>query len=538
MEQTTSAVIQPAHTLRLQVSPGGTTAKTRDPAQGSSYTWNAFLNDKPVFDKALDLPFARLPSRGRPPGPQPSTQGRYEDPSDARTLSELIFTPDVAIDASSPYVPVDIPSTLRSILEENDGYLRVQLRIGGADSEVHDLPWEYLALPWSDGGPLAADDRTPFARTIGRRAPGFRPLDVLPIRMLLVLEEALVEDPRAIEKPEKTRAVVGQAMDALSDLTARSPLHLTLLTGLGFAATDTHSSQIEIASISLSAFRTQLGQYQIAHFVPGLPAEHREEWSVQKGLRAFFGFDRKEEAEGVSVNTEDASVVPGFESLGMSLSAARRLPPFLVLPTEFARQGQSGQLVDFMGQGVAAILELPETATDRYWTGMQLFYNSLFEHGILDIAANQLRRFWLKNARTSSPQLPILWAAVDDGRLVARPAEPAVGPFAAGAAKAPTEEKTTSRAGDQTTPTPPQPDTGPAEKPEAEETPQQAAEPQQPAQPGPEAGQPDRAALADAEVKPPQEEAPTQRFGAIIMDASREEKPSQEEAPANALARS
>ncbi len=302
----------------------------------------------------------------------------------------------MAIDASSPYVPVDIPSTLRSILEENDGYLRVQLRIGGADSEVHDLPWEYLALPWSDGGPLAADDRTPFARTIGRRAPGFRPLDVLPIRMLLVLEEALVEDPRAIEKPEKTRAVVGQAMDALSDLTARSPLHLTLLTGPGFAATDTHSSQIKIASISLSAFRTQLGQYQIAHFVPGLPAEHREEWSVQKGLRAFFGFDRKEEAEGVSVNTEDASVVPGFESLGMSLSAARRLPPFLVLPTEFARQGQSGQLVDFMGQGVAAILELPETATDRYWTGMQLFYNSLFEHGILDIAANQLRRFWLR----------------------------------------------------------------------------------------------------------------------------------------------
>ena len=73
MEPTTSTVVQPTATFRIQVSPGpiakasyrAATEESAAPASGTqpSYTWNAFLNDKPVFDKALDLPLERLISR-------------------------------------------------------------------------------------------------------------------------------------------------------------------------------------------------------------------------------------------------------------------------------------------------------------------------------------------------------------------------------------------------------------------------------------------------------------------------------------------
>ena len=172
MEQTTSTVVQPTATFRIQVSPGLTvkasdgagTEEAAAPGSGTqpSYTWNAFLNDKPVFDKALDLPLERLISRSGLETPPPPSYGRYGDPSATRALSEAIFSADKP-KIFSTKKPVEMVGALRSFLDDHDGYVRVQLQIDGADSDIHDLPWEYLAVPWSDDRPLAADERTPFA---------------------------------------------------------------------------------------------------------------------------------------------------------------------------------------------------------------------------------------------------------------------------------------------------------------------------------------------------------------------------------------
>ena len=91
-----------------------------------------------------------------------------------------------------------------------------------------------------------------------------------------------------------------------------------------------------------------------------------------------------------------------------------RLPPLMVLPSVFVSQSQTRRLTRFVESAVA-VLEMPDFDAETTWLGLQVFYERLLEHGIADIALNQLRRSWIDNWRFP-PQLPILWTAVEDGR--------------------------------------------------------------------------------------------------------------------------
>ncbi len=94
----------------------------------------------------------------------------------------------------------------------------------------------------------------------------------------------------------------------------------------------------------------------------------------------------------------------------------------MVLPSGFVSQSQTRRLTRFVDQGAVAVLEMPDFDAETMWLGLQIFYERLLEHGIADIALNQLRWSWIDNSRFP-PQLPILWTAVEDGRLFARPVE-------------------------------------------------------------------------------------------------------------------
>ena len=98
----------------------------------------------------------------------------------------------------------------------------------------------------------------------------------------------------------------------------------------------------------------------------------------------------------------------------------------MVLPSGFVSQSQTRGLTRFVNQGAVAVLEMPDFDAETTWLGLQVFYERLLEHGIADIALNQLRWSWIDNSRFP-PQLPILWTAVEDGRLFARPVEFASG---------------------------------------------------------------------------------------------------------------
>ena len=147
----------------------------------------------------------------------PISYGRYGDPFAARALSEAIFK--------------ELGNSFRSFQDQNDGYVRVQLQIDGPDGDIHDLPWEYLTLPGRSDQPLAADERTPFARLIGRRPRSFRPSDEQALRVLVVFESALAEDPSAAGLDSSE---VRYVVDALSGLSDSTGLQVTLLTGTAY----------------------------------------------------------------------------------------------------------------------------------------------------------------------------------------------------------------------------------------------------------------------------------------------------------------
>ncbi len=376
MNQPSSTVIQPTHTFRIQLSPDTAAEASYSTltkagtgyASPSSYTLQASFDGEPLLRETTSLNLDRFAPTDTSKLP-PISYGRYGDAFAARVLSEAIFK--------------ELGDLFRSFQDQNDGYVRVQLQIDGPDGDIHDLPWEYLTLPGGSDQPLAADERTPFARLIGQRPREYHPNDEQALRVLVVFEDAVSDEPNAVSLDS---SVVRGIVDSLSGLTESSRLQVTLLTGTAYDIA-LPSDRFQLVYALRNTFSSLLEKFHILHFVPA--------------------------------GQERLPLADRYRGLSWALDNARRLPPLMVLPSDFVRQSQTRQLTSFGDQGAVAVLEMPDFDPEPMWLGLQVFYERLLEHGIADIALNQLRRSWIDNSRFP-PQLPILWTAVEDGRLFAR----------------------------------------------------------------------------------------------------------------------
>ncbi len=413
MEQPASTVVQPTRMFRIQLSPDTAAEASYSTltkagtgyASPSSYALQEFFDGEPLLRETTSLNLDRL-APADTKQLSPISFGRYGDPFAARALSEAVFK--------------ELGDSFRSFQDQNDGYVRVQLQIDGPDGDIHDLPWEYLTLPWRSDQPLATDERTPFARLIGRRPRSFRPSDEQVLRVLVVFESALAEDPSASGLDSSEVRYVVDALSALSDFTG---LQVTLLTGAAYgmgikssatSAGDTialPSDRFQLVDASLRSYAkgNEIGQFHILQFVPASQSTSTTSW-----------YDTR--ATQQAANLPAPPSIDRYASLGWVLDNAKRLPPLMVLPSVFVSQSQTRRLTRFVDQGAVAVLEMPDFDAETTWLGLQVFYERLLEHGIADIALNQLRRSWIDNTRFP-PQLPILWTAAEDGRLFARPVE-------------------------------------------------------------------------------------------------------------------
>ena len=195
--------------------------------------------------------------------------------------------------------------------------------------------------PWSDDRPLAADERTPFARLIGRRLRNFSPSDEQALRVLVVFESAVTEEPNAAGLDN---TVLRHVIDSLSGLSETTGLQVTLLTGntrttgvkaSGTSAGDTvalPSERSKLIDAPLRTYAKRLAEFDILQFVPASQSSSYDTESPDIFVPAL---NRRQPTCSLCQPLRSPVTAPELGSRQRC-----RLPPLMVLPSDFVRQAR------------------------------------------------------------------------------------------------------------------------------------------------------------------------------------------------------
>ncbi|MDM8519450.1 AAA-like domain-containing protein [Anaerolineales bacterium HSG6] len=268
---------------------------------------------------------------------------------------------------------------------------RVRLRIDVDAPELHAIPWEQLQDGTTEPPQIiAADEATPFSRDLAVSHPFGEPLTNRPIKMLVMIAtpENLPDYKLQPLDWETERAVIDSIW-----LQSPNPAELQITT-LNEPAT-------------LSALETALGDgYQLLHIVAhGKKGEHSNK-------SVLYLANEDNQVDFVSVS-----------DLTTMLGRQTNLPRFIFLvacqtatrsPAD-AFRGFAPQLIQTGIPAVLAMQDLVPVKTARQFT--QTFYQHLFRHGLVDLAANKARSILMTKGLPGSA-IPVLFSRLSENQLI------------------------------------------------------------------------------------------------------------------------
>ncbi len=286
---------------------------------------------------------------------------------------------------------------------------RLRLRLAGEAAELHQVPWESLCEPDPGDGPalrLAAAEATPFSRYLeGQWRPG-KPITGRPVRILVAIANP---DGLAGLNPPLDPSDVQAEWQALSralQAVAGTAVEAVLLP--------------EPCTLQRLAEELRRGRHHVLHLVchgmAGSPA------GSPAPAALFLAGDRNEVAR-----VRDTELA---EQLALQLADGApddegRLRLVFLASCQTARRSAydafRGAAPRLVAAGVPAVLAMQDNvgvAAAREFAAA--FYRRLLEHGQVDLAANQARRWLLAGAEAGNRlqiAVPALFLRLRDGRL-------------------------------------------------------------------------------------------------------------------------
>ena len=296
-------------------------------------------------------------------------------------------------------------------MEMGDGRVRVRVRFAPGAQELERLPWEWITSPQEEGTPMAASERHPFARGVSLRGRAPRPLDLSPLRLLIVLDTTLAGAP---EPP--TEFDLAPIREALADAVATGVMEVAiwLWSGRGQPA-----DPLPYANLAADGFHVMAmppdDTATLASLLAGFDLLHHTILNPDQTNWA-------QEATGTATWREQ-SIHPVTANVLSWLEEQKQLPRLVALTTPDEPGKLAAAMPELGAKGATAVLNLSVSNPDAAWQSNRRFYDALLAHGIVDLAANQLRGEELGKRGPFPLEMAVLWTALDDGRLLAPQAQ-------------------------------------------------------------------------------------------------------------------
>ncbi len=304
--------------------------------------------------------------------------------------------------------------------EQREGRLRVQLWISPACSELQALMWERTFVELNGQSvPLSSAELTPYSRftRLSKAEPGA--IKDRPLKILIAISNPsnLPAGYAAIEVDEEIESIAG-ALANVDDIAVtilpgrtgvKSEKLLEKLRQLKFKVIDGPTSP--------DAIQAMLGEHHILHFLG--------HGKFQAGKATFEGKTTRTGQSFLYLENDDGSLAPApDDEIVRRLAAFEGIPRLIFLAAcETARRDPEDphpfvslgpKLVEAGFPAVVAMQEKVPIDLARRLT--HFFYHNLLQHGLIDRALNQSRKF-LQSEQHSDWAIPVLFMRLPGGRL-------------------------------------------------------------------------------------------------------------------------
>ncbi len=305
--------------------------------------------------------------------------------------------------------------------------MRVRLAIHTDAPQLHALGWERLYCKREgDWAPLATSAKTPFSRYVALAGAHPPPPRAGAMRMLLVL--ANPDGAADVFDPIKVDAEVENVCAALDELAPGALGALTIMPGrTGLSAAQRAAIRgyregrggLSACNIKISSGPTSVDRI-ISHLRPGVDVFH---------LVGHGHFDR--DSGSTTLHLEDKR--GGWARVADDDIAGKvrdlRWPPRLVFlaacygATRSKRGAFLGLAPKLVRAHVPAVIAMQDRVRmDHARTLTRYFYESVFDHGVVDLALSEARS-QLHASDSLDWGIPALFTRLKDGRLFPRPTD-------------------------------------------------------------------------------------------------------------------
>ena len=304
--------------------------------------------------------------------------------------------------------------------EQCEGRLRIQLWISPACGELQALMWERIFVELNGHYvPLSSAELTPYSRftRLSKAEPGAikeRPLKIL----IAVSNPTNLPAGYAEIKVEEEIESIADALANVDDIA------VTILPGRTGVKSDKLREKlrrlkfrVEEGPASPDAIQTKLGEHHILHFLG--------HGKFQPGKAGVEGKMAPAGASFLYLENDDGSLLPApDDEIVRRLAAFEGIPRLIFLAAcETAKHSAEDRrpfvalgpkLVEAGFPAVVAMQEKVPVDLARRLT--HFFYHNLLQHGLVDRALNESRKF-LQSERHSDWAIPVLFMRVPGGRL-------------------------------------------------------------------------------------------------------------------------
>ncbi|HKQ76446.1 MAG TPA: CHAT domain-containing protein [Blastocatellia bacterium] len=301
-----------------------------------------------------------------------------------------------------------------------EGRLRIQLWVSPACSELQALMWERIFVELNGKRvPLSSADLTPFSRftRLSKAEPGA--IKDRPLRILIAVSNPtkLPDGYVGIEVEEEIESLA----DALANV---DDIAVTIMPGRTGLKSDRLleklrrlNIKVEEGATSPDAIQTKLGEHHILHFLGHGKFQPAKTNIGEKMARTGQSFLYLENDDGSLAPAPDEEIVRrlvAFEGVPrlIFLSACETAKRDPEDPHPFVSLGP--KLVEAGFPAVVAMQE--KVPIDLARRLAHFFYHNLLQHGLIDRALNQSRKF-LQSEQHSDWAIPVLFMRMPGGRL-------------------------------------------------------------------------------------------------------------------------
>ncbi|HKE05260.1 MAG TPA: CHAT domain-containing protein, partial [Blastocatellia bacterium] len=301
-----------------------------------------------------------------------------------------------------------------------EGRLRIQLWVSQACSELQALMWERIFVELNGKPvPISSADLTPFSRftRLSMAEPGA--IKDRPLRILIAVSNPtnLPDGYVGIEVEKEIESIA----DALANV---DDIAVTIMPGRTGVKSDSLREKLRQlkfkiveSATSPDAIQTRLGEHHILHYLGHgkfQPAKAKFEGKATRAGQSFLYLENEDGSLAPAPDDEIVRRLVAFEGIPrlIFLSACETAKRDPEDPHPFVSLGP--KLVE---AGFPAVVAMQEKVPIDLARGLaHFFYNNLLQHGLIDRALNQSRKFLLSEQH-SDWAIPVLFMRMPGGRL-------------------------------------------------------------------------------------------------------------------------